>query len=286
MNDPIVSQYYISKVDKDSMFNVRIISEEEFVRYTAHISALRKMSSDESLYTLVELNYNDLKNQIIKYESEFGGIHSISIPEFEKLMLNLNRLILNYLSAVRTYLDHTETRLKRTYGEKSNEMQNFKQYTNDAFDGYFSYRFLSKLRNYAQHCGLPSSSIEFSSTSSEGKIISKLIMHFERDELLNNFSSWGKLKEELGRKNQLFDVISLLEEKACLLKEINEKINSPIYLNHKQAGEELMSLIKESERHKGFPCIVSAVGNSTDVNFKMNWIPVDSVSKVTGLAIE
>jgi len=81
----------------------------------------------------------------------------------EKMIFNLNRLMLNFLSAFRTFLDHTQTNLDRTYGKESENFKIFKKTRSSYYDNYFSYRFLDKLRNYSQHMGMPITGIDTSS---------------------------------------------------------------------------------------------------------------------------
>jgi hypothetical protein len=71
------------------------------------------------------------------------------------LELAFDEMLINLLTAFRTYLDHTESRLKRQYGQNSPQLQAFKSATAAAFDGTFEYRFMYKLRNFIQHSGFP-----------------------------------------------------------------------------------------------------------------------------------
>ena len=68
---------------------------------------------------------------------------------------DLNRRLLNFLTAMRFFLDHTETRLKRRYGKTNKAVQTFKTSTSASYDKVFAYRFLYRLRNVAQHCSIP-----------------------------------------------------------------------------------------------------------------------------------
>src|SRR6476646_1442100 len=61
----------------------------------------------------------------------------------------------NWLSAMRMFLDHQETDLTRRFGKLSPEFVAFKTATSAAYDSEVGYRFAYQLRNYVQHCGLP-----------------------------------------------------------------------------------------------------------------------------------
>lgn len=60
-----------------------------------------------------------------------------------------------FLFSFKTFHDHWETLLKRTFGDHSPEWLNYKNQTNVEYDVCFAYRFIYHLRNYIQHCGMP-----------------------------------------------------------------------------------------------------------------------------------
>jgi hypothetical protein len=115
-----------------------------------------------------------------------------NIPEVKYVSRNANRFLFNFLTSARTYLDHTETYLKRKYGVNSPEFIKFKEQTNVLYDSHFEYRFIYKLRNYAQHCAIPLNRItlEYQGTDLEGRKLS-LTPIFDKNELLKNYSDWG-----------------------------------------------------------------------------------------------
>lgn len=61
----------------------------------------------------------------------------------------INRHLLNLLTVLRTFLDHSESELKRRYGRASDKVAWFKHICFTEYDNHFASRFLYKLRN---HC--------------------------------------------------------------------------------------------------------------------------------------
>ena len=190
---------------------------------------------------------------------------------------------MNVLSSIRTYLDHTETRLNRTFGNKSEEYKLFKLLTSEAFDSHFAYRFLSKLRNYSQHCGLPVGSI----CMKDGKQGFKLELILLRDHLLGNFKSWGAIvKPELLNQEEEFDILSLLEQKVFLLNQVNQKISAVLLEKLSTQGSQLLSLIVETqEKGKGIPCLLKVGGAIDNPQMEMKWFPYSVISKLTGIKL-
>lgn len=182
------------------------------------------------------------------------------------IIFDINRLVLNFLSSIHTFLDHTETYIKRTYGKKPKESQNFEKTTNSYFDTYFSYRLLSKLRNYSQHVGMPMTCLTATS-----KMVNPDQMEYNhvletialKDESLKfDDFDWGKYTEldELGNPNKLEikDEISLLPEKIDIGQYIDEMVNCLELIYHTpfvknefenllQYNEFLNELVKEAD---------------------------------------
>lgn len=265
---------------------IRDLSQLEFEKYSEHIVKLILLRNDENLFKIVELNYTDFISKIENITSQVaGGI--IDNSEQQYLHLELNRLILNLLSSIRTYLDHTETRLKREYGKDSEELKIFKAETSKAYDDNFAYRFLYKLRNYSQHCGLPAGSLRTTSSENE-KPNHFLKLSLLRDNLLQNYEWGNPVTEELRNQEELFDIISLIKIKFTLLDAINNNIKDLSYKHYKNEGLALLNLLHEIENKDGAPCIlrnVQITNNKAQLNIHIHWFPFDSITKITGVKL-
>ncbi|MBC8052181.1 MAG: hypothetical protein H7Y13_03885 [Sphingobacteriaceae bacterium] len=60
-----------------------------------------------------------------------------------------------FFFSFKTFHDHWETLLKRTFTVNSPQWLNFKSQKSYEYDNTFAYRFIYHLRNYVQHCGMP-----------------------------------------------------------------------------------------------------------------------------------
>ena len=173
-----------------------------------------KLENEQGLYKIIVLNFNDF---IARTNLSIKDINNSDMLEMSNFYLDINRYILNVLSSIRTFLDHTETRLKKDFGKNHMITNKFNELVKKAYDENFSYRFLYKLRNYSQHCGLPAGSLKTSSSKDNG-FKEVLTLALVRDELLNNYDSWGIVKEEIKNKEEEFDIINLLKDKVEILK--------------------------------------------------------------------
>jgi len=146
------------------------------------------------LYKIALENYNVLMSFISLCEKESEKSKKIDSKVESNQIINVNRHILNFLSAFRTFLDHHETRLKRSFGKKSDQVSEFKQATSKLFDDNLSYRFISKFRNYCQHCGIPVSTLKKTlKTDKNLQNYTELIFELDREHLLTDFDGWGAI---------------------------------------------------------------------------------------------
>ena len=276
--------YLLATIDMPAIDNIRTLSNNEFKIATTEIDELEKFHNEDALFNLVELNYIDIETRLDFYLNQYIENPGLDFSEFSSQFLDLNRLILNLLSSIRTYLDHTETRLKRTFKDKSSEVELFKRLTSEAFDGHFAYRFLEKLRNYSQHCGLPTGEVTIIDDEKGHSIKLSLL----RDSLLTNFDSWGAIiKPELEVQEDKFDIIPLLEKKVELLKEINQKISLSLLQKLTKQGNHLLELIIETQdKGKGIPSILYISGPENSPKIEIKWFPYDVISKITGVELK
>ena len=286
-NQTVYSLAVTNPADSDDLAsyvigNVRILTEKEYDKIIKYITELETFASDENLFLLVEDSYDDLQNALATHLDDYAADKHSGPPKMQRISLNINRMVLGLLSSIRTYLDHTETRLKRQFSDSSTEVEGFKVATANEFDSEFAYRFTEKLRNYAQHCGLPIGTVSLHSVSTGED---ELIVQFDRDMLLTNFpKGWGKVKTELENMPDKFDIVPLLSKKVELLRKINEKINKRPLELLAEPGNELLKLIVETQILKpGAPHILKISGNPDNPNFAMSYFPYEIISRVTGM---
>lgn len=191
------------------------LTQIDFENYLKASSELNNYDNLKRLFEILTLNYNEFI-EFTQSESRILFENSLSPSgdnkNYYKHHLNLNRIFLNYLSSFRTLIDHIETTIKRKYGNESDEVIKYKKLTTYLFDNFFSYRFLGKLRNYSQHCGLPIDEFEISATKiSEDKFKSEYKIEFSTEKLLRDYTSWGKVKNDLLKQNYI-SIFTILEE--------------------------------------------------------------------------
>lgn len=203
-----------------------VISSEKFEQINRAIQKVTELNNNIRLLDFVQINENELiqlfEKSLQKFLIKSVSWNGLKREDQAELFLNTNRLFLNYLSSVRTFIDHIDVFLHRNFGKKSHQYLQFKKMLTVFYDNSFTYRFFYKLRNYAQHVGLPIDTVQFTSRHNRenDNINGKLKIEFHRDRLLSNYDGWGPVKTDLLMKSEKFSVPPLIAEMSQNIKEI------------------------------------------------------------------
>lgn len=279
-------------VSKGKISSIRELSHREYEKYQKAVERLLQFSSDNQTFLIVQLNYSDYEKLLVRYFEEWRENAAMSWARMENMGLEINRRLLNYLSSVRTFLDHWETNLKRRYGRNSRRVKRFKNACSEAYDGSFSYRFLYVLRNYTQHCGMPLG--QLSLQSEEVNPVSREIRHsltvkFNRDELLSKYDRWGsKLKKEIRKLPPTFEINPYVAEMMKSLKKIYLTLIEDELPSLIGSAKYVRQLIGQTKRMLGTPCILvpkilerSIEGEVESLEMQIEWIPLNLVDMIT-----
>jgi hypothetical protein len=217
--------YELGYSDGKSITTIRKLDEHEFLEYSKACKCLFDFSENQHLYSINSLNYEEFFSTIKMYEETYSANPQLcDISVMEQIVLNVNRRLLNYLSSVRTFLDHTETRLKEKYGKQSIRVKNFDNACHNECNNNFSYRFFYKLRNYSQHIGMPIGKIDLNLKKEpelSGRAVAKMNIQFDRD-LLLKYKEWKEpLLQQIKNLPKLFDVSPHVNTMMQCLERIN-----------------------------------------------------------------
>lgn len=249
----------ISNKNKEEISKIEFIdtlTQEQFENFEKSIEVIEEIHSITRLFEFVFLNNEDFfkyledtLHQLTKKSIVWNGVKR---DDSDKVFQNCNRLFLNYLSSVRTFLDHSETFINRKYGTNGKELIEFKKITAYFYDNSFAYRFFYKLRNYSQHIGLPLDNLSFNTKydKENNTVKVQLNVKFKTEKLLSNYKSWGTVKTDLENMSTEFEVSPLVYEMTHnikLIKENIEVINKAELLNAVNYITELNAEFKNPE---------------------------------------
>lgn len=121
-----------------------------------HITVEKKEIIDDQISVVSKLTkYNELFTEFQRSYEEYLNVVNGTDTKNDN---DIARYIKNYLGSYKSYIDGMETVLSRSFDNQI--YKSFKDLQRKAYDNNFLYRFVYNLRNYAQHCGSPISSIE------------------------------------------------------------------------------------------------------------------------------
>ena len=140
---------------------------------TPTFSSVRQLSDDEHRRlesviltmcgTLGRTSWHVLQQNFLAFCAiEKGLLDSVDGPfashnfQPEPLQIAVTTTIVNFLSSMHMYLEHTERHLKQAdKADGGDRAAAWDAARHAEYDDYFAYRFLYKFRNYVQHVGLP-----------------------------------------------------------------------------------------------------------------------------------
>jgi hypothetical protein len=173
--------------------------------------------SEQKQLNLVLANFKTFFDYLTRVPQERERARADAVNPVDRLQTELATRLFNWLQSIRAYLDHTERRLKRRYGQESEEVAAFKEAASQEFDGVFAYRFFWKLRNYG-HIDFPALGLTIDERAPIGlprEMSVTLVLR--RDVLEKNFDEWGPVAADLATQPEEFTFIELMEEMmGCL----------------------------------------------------------------------
>ncbi|MCL5247544.1 hypothetical protein M4I21_17110 [Cellulophaga sp. 20_2_10] len=183
------------------------LKPKEYEVLFANEILISKLVDIANLYSVTELNSFILFNSKQELTSSLMADRVLIMKEPDSEKLKINTYLLNYLFSFRTYIDHLETLLKREFKTKPEILEEFKNLTGTLYDDSFEYRFIYKLRNYAQHCGLPIDIFEIKSSIIEDVYSVEIEIKFNVSLLLSKFEWGNPLKSNLESLDGNIDVM-------------------------------------------------------------------------------
>lgn len=242
----------LAYLNNNKITTIRPLSPQEFEAFETARREIDKYFRSRQLFATALLNHDEYVETDKKYVEDLSVCPDIGMDYLDRMVFNLNRRILNFLSSVRTFLDHNETELNRS--QRDSEMAFFKELLKKNYDESFAYRFLYQLRNYVQHCGMPVGNVlinaEKDSSVSGGKRVTVSVV-FDRDTLLNRFKDWNTAKKSLLEMPAQFEVSPLLQELVVRLGIIHLQLNEKFFPDIEAEAaliNRMHSEVREAER--------------------------------------
>lgn len=124
------------------------------------------LATEEKLLVALD-NYKDFEMELLDITFNKVLYHESDWSLFMENRNQINRKLVNLLSASRLYLDHLPHHINNIYGSNSIQLASVKKEKNTRYDGNFGYRVMEETRNYMLHRSFVITGLMYSSYRDE-----------------------------------------------------------------------------------------------------------------------
>jgi len=254
-------------------------------RIGAAASVISAFHNHSELWIILKQNVDLFKQYIESTATDHVALGVSGYSNLQMIKTHCNRLILNILTAFRAFIDHSETYLKQKYGRNSQIFRDWQKLVSDKATDNLSFAFLSNLRNYVQHCGMPVGHIGFESRlDNETESISYVAeFNFDRDDLLARYRGWQPaVLTALRKRPALFPIQPELETTMQCIAQIALSQMALELPTVKPAVSTLTTLVSEITDPNARPCILTQ-SLEGDGNPRMTFahLPLEALSYIS-----
>ena len=84
------------------------MSVEDYTKYKQYSNRLFEFGADQQLFYIVIKNYDEFTSTMNHYNDGYQKNPNMNCFRVSEMALNINRIVLNFLSSVRAFLDHVD----------------------------------------------------------------------------------------------------------------------------------------------------------------------------------
>ena len=246
LNEQFLGSYLKPESEHGEYHFVRSIDANEMNALSIAFEQFGDFESICSLYEICEKNYKLIVSYHFTINDNYPLNHDRTYEYIGEVRHEIHRLLLNYLSSFRTFYDHLHARYSKLKKQNYSFFDDYKKITEDCYDDSFSYRFFYKLRNYIQHCGLPECEVSiYDLLNNDGNRNVGISTSLCRDILLNNYDSWGKVKNDLKAQPEHMEILVYLNELQSQIQKINCSVTEFEISLVTSAWKKLWELVEE-----------------------------------------
>lgn len=188
--------------DKQFTIEDEIELEEKEIFFTG-IKILNQYEQLDGLYYMFIGDAFELLDYKNKLEDEKVK------DERRRVASNFNRLIINFISNSKLFIEFTEQIIKKEY---PNKLKEWKKLLSEFYDESFVYRFFYHLRNYTQHRGLPLNKISYTVEDNHPTKKRRVDIFFNTEHLMEGFSWKPILIEDFKKIDGDFNLSDLFDD--------------------------------------------------------------------------
>ena len=178
---------------------VRDLTEEEIAKHKKYTAIFAEARGRFHLFKILSRNYEE-------WISYINFLLNPLSKNDENDMLQLDRLLLNYLSSAYTTHEHLKASFRRRFRKTPAKLKDYDNFMTALCEKSWEFAFLLDFRGYVQHCGLGIS--QFNRQTS----LTSVTVHISCDaeQLFTNSREWKKSK--LTGKEGTIEIAPILQE--------------------------------------------------------------------------
>ncbi len=230
--------YYIGSIEKgenkgEVLKFYEKLEKKEYEKIDKAYCNLRRFTSMYRYYKMVEENREELYKVIKKAKLEQFSLNKYTSYE-NNIIYKINRLTINFVGIVYSYINNIEYAIKQEFGEESKHYEKLKEIINRYFEYNFEYRFIYKLRNYCIHHDLPINYINYTigNKLNDLGIRSEILMRHPKE--------WKHLEVDFMNKENIsiYDIVNNFQQ---ILFNLNKEIS---LINKNEVVESMLLLAR------------------------------------------
>lgn len=209
---------------------------------------LRIKSLEASLYVF-ERNYKELRDLLIMHSNPREAIKLRKAgkkPEMRSFLYEIARLFHNYVTSVKSLIDHTRVIYQEIY-RGTKRFPEYQAEVDRRFTNNPLAQFIEDLRNYCLHYKLPTmpSVLRYSKLTPTPIFESKIVFKTEE---LNEYSNWSSLgKKYLLSQNEPINLLNVIDEYYNLVEGFHNWIQSRQQEIHSEELSKVTSVQQQIE---------------------------------------
>lgn len=225
------------------------ITEDEYKALKAAREYLFEALYLEQKFDLVTEDFIEYEMTLLSYAARHMIFSNMNSKRFDNEVNNINRRLVNLLSACRLYLDHCNHHLSNIYGNGSEKIAAVNCQKKAEYDSRLSYRVLEALRNYVQHRGFPVQKVKYNSSRVEEgdnwQILYSVTPYIITKQLQEDKKFKKTVLDELNKLGEEIDIKPFIREFITSIGKVHEKAREVLKEDIRQWEEIIHNCIQK-----------------------------------------
>jgi hypothetical protein len=203
----------------------------------------------EQKFDLVTEDFIEYEMTLLSYAARHMMFSNLDYMRLQNEVNNINRRLVNLLSACRLYIDHCIHHLSNIYGSETEKVEAVNNQKKAEYDSKLSYRVLEALRNYVQHRGFPVQKVTYNRNRVEEgdnwQILFSVTPYIKTNELQEDEKFKKTVLDELKRLGDEFDIKPLIREFVTSIGNVHKKAREVLKEDIQQWEERIHNCIQK-----------------------------------------